>query len=105
VPHAATPEQIIVNEEGSMEMVPEKEASKAHEVILADAKPELLQPCLFNMIIGDYEESPSRMIVTPSSKAKLSAHSMCAQESSLHTYRTENGYRITNVTIELFIIE
>jgi hypothetical protein len=24
---------------------------------------------------------------------------MCAQESSLHTYRTENGNRITNVTI------
>jgi hypothetical protein len=22
---------------------------------------------------------------------------MCAQESSLHTYRTENGYRITNI--------
>jgi hypothetical protein len=37
--------------------------------------------------------------VTPSSKAKLGAHSMCAQESSLHTYRIKNGYRITNVTI------
>jgi hypothetical protein len=24
---------------------------------------------------------------------------MCAQESSLHTYRTENGYRIIIVTI------
>jgi hypothetical protein len=24
---------------------------------------------------------------------------MCAQESSLHTYRIENGYRITSVTI------
>jgi hypothetical protein len=24
---------------------------------------------------------------------------MCVQESSLHTYCTENGYRITNVTI------
>jgi hypothetical protein len=24
---------------------------------------------------------------------------MCAYESSLHTYRTENGYRITNVII------
>jgi hypothetical protein len=29
----------------------------------------------------------------------LNAHSMCAKESSLHTYRIENGYRITNVTI------
>jgi hypothetical protein len=24
---------------------------------------------------------------------------MCAQESNFHTNRTENGYRITNVTI------
>jgi hypothetical protein len=37
--------------------------------------------------------------VTLSFKAKLNAHSMCAQESSLHTHRIENGYRITNVTI------
>jgi hypothetical protein len=37
--------------------------------------------------------------VTPDFKAKPNAHSMCAQGSSLHTYRTENGYRITNVTI------
>jgi hypothetical protein len=35
----------------------------------------------------------------PVFKPKLNAHSMCAQESSLHTYRTENGYRITNVII------
>jgi hypothetical protein len=37
--------------------------------------------------------------VTLGFKAKLNAHSMCAQEASLHTYHTENGYRITNVTI------
>jgi hypothetical protein len=37
--------------------------------------------------------------VTPGFVAKLNGHSTCAQESSLHTYRTENGYRITNVTI------
>jgi hypothetical protein len=37
--------------------------------------------------------------VIPGSKAKLNAHSMCAQESSLHTYHIENGYRITNVTV------
>jgi hypothetical protein len=36
--------------------------------------------------------------VTPGFKVKLNDHSMCAQESSLHTYRTENGYRIINVT-------
>jgi hypothetical protein len=37
--------------------------------------------------------------VTLSFKAKLNAHNMCAQELSLHTYHTENGYKITNVTI------
>jgi hypothetical protein len=37
--------------------------------------------------------------ITPDFKAKQNAHSMCAQESSLHIYHTENGYRITNVTI------
>jgi hypothetical protein len=37
--------------------------------------------------------------VTPGFNAKLNAHSMCAQESSLHTYRIKNGYIITNVTI------
>jgi hypothetical protein len=31
-------------------------------------------------------------------KTKPNAHSMCAQELSLYTYRTENGYRIINVT-------
>jgi hypothetical protein len=30
---------------------------------------------------------------------KLSTHGMCAQGSSLHTYRTENRYKITNATI------
>jgi hypothetical protein len=37
--------------------------------------------------------------VTPDFKAKPNAHSMCAQESSLHTYYIENGYIITNVSI------
>jgi hypothetical protein len=32
--------------------------------------------------------------VTPSFKVKPNAYSMCAQESSLHTYHTENGYKI-----------
>jgi hypothetical protein len=36
--------------------------------------------------------------VTPDFNAKPNAPSMCAQESSLHTYRTENGYIITNVS-------
>jgi hypothetical protein len=39
------------------------------------------------------------VVVTPGFKAKPNAHSMCAQESSFHTYHIENGYRITNVSI------
>jgi hypothetical protein len=35
--------------------------------------------------------------VTPGYKAKPNAHSMCAQELSLHTYCTENLYIITNI--------
>jgi hypothetical protein len=45
-----------------MEMVPEQEAPKVHEKIMADAEPELLQPHLFNMIMRDYEESPPMMV-------------------------------------------
>jgi hypothetical protein len=37
--------------------------------------------------------------VTPGFEAKPNAHSMCAQELSSHTYRSENGYIITNVSI------
>jgi hypothetical protein len=40
-----------------------------------------------------------RWVSHPVFKPKPNAHSMCAQESSLHTYRTENGDRITNVSI------
>jgi hypothetical protein len=32
-------------------------------------------------------------------KAKSNAHIMSTQGSSLHTYHTENGYKIKNVTI------
>jgi hypothetical protein len=42
-------------------MVPKQEALVAHEMILADAEPELPQPRLFNMIMRDYEESPPKM--------------------------------------------
>jgi hypothetical protein len=62
VPPAATTEVITVNEEDPMEMVPEQEAPKMHGVILADVEPELPQPRLFNMIMRDYEESPSRVM-------------------------------------------
>jgi hypothetical protein len=55
------PEEII-KEEAPVEMVPRQEALEAHEVILADAEPELPQPCLFSMIMRDYEESPSNTV-------------------------------------------
>jgi hypothetical protein len=60
-PPAVVPEE-IVKEEAPVEMVPKQEASVAHEVILADVEPELLQPRLFNMIMMDYEENPLRMV-------------------------------------------
>jgi hypothetical protein len=37
--------------------------------------------------------------VTLGFKTKPNAHSMCPQESSFHTYRTENGYKIKKFTI------
>jgi hypothetical protein len=58
-PPTAAPEVVAVNEEVPVEMVPEQEDP---EVVLVDAEPELLQPRLFNVIMRDYEESPSRMI-------------------------------------------
>jgi Fic family protein len=42
-PPATVPEEII-KEEALVEMILEQEAPKAHEVILADAEPELQQP-------------------------------------------------------------
>jgi hypothetical protein len=41
----------------------------------------------------------SKLCVTSIFKAKPNTHNMCAQKLSLHTYRTENGYKIINVTI------
>jgi hypothetical protein len=62
VPPAAAIEVITINKEDPMEMVPKQKSLEAHEGILADAEPELPQPRLFNMIVRDYEESPSRMM-------------------------------------------
>jgi hypothetical protein len=50
-PPNVAPEEII-KEKAPMEMVPEQEASEAHEVILAHAEIELPQPRLFNMIMS-----------------------------------------------------
>jgi hypothetical protein len=60
-PPAATLEEII-KEEAHVEMVPKQEAPMVHEVILADVELEPSQPCLFNMIMRDYKESPPRMV-------------------------------------------
>jgi hypothetical protein len=60
-PPAATP-QGVVEEQDPVEMVPEQEAPVAHEVILADAKPKMLQPHLYQALMRDYEESPPRMM-------------------------------------------
>jgi hypothetical protein len=53
---------------------------------------------------GDFGEEPAaqrahRRMSHPVFKPKPNAHSMCAQESSLHTYHTENGDIIANVSI------
>jgi hypothetical protein len=60
-PVATVPEEIIV-EEDPVEMILEQEAPMVHEVILADAEPEMSQPCLYYTLMRDYEESPSRMV-------------------------------------------
>jgi hypothetical protein len=54
---AATPEEVVV-EEDHVEMVSEQEAPVAHDVILADPKPELPQPHLNRMLMRDFEEIP-----------------------------------------------
>jgi hypothetical protein len=45
-----------------MEMVPEQEAPVVHEVNLADAEPDMSQPCLYHTLMMDYEESPPKMM-------------------------------------------
>jgi hypothetical protein len=64
-PPAGVPEVITVNKEDPMEMVPEQEAHEVHEVILVDVEPVLPHPRLFNVIMMDYEESPSRILDGP----------------------------------------
>jgi hypothetical protein len=60
-PAAATPEE-IVEEENPVEMVLEQEALVAHEVILADAEPEMPQPHIYHTLMRDYVESPPMMM-------------------------------------------
>jgi hypothetical protein len=44
-----------------MEMIPEQEAPVPHEVILADAEPEMPQLRLYHALVRDYEKHPLRM--------------------------------------------
>jgi hypothetical protein len=43
-------------------MFTEQEAPVAHEVISADAEPEMPQPHLYHALMRDYEQNPHRMM-------------------------------------------
>jgi hypothetical protein len=58
-PPATAPEEI--DDEGPMEVIPEQEAPVLHEVVLADAEPEMPQLRLYHALMRDYEEHPLRM--------------------------------------------
>jgi hypothetical protein len=59
-PPDASPKEI--DDEGPVEMIPEQEALVPHEVILADAEPEMSQTRLYHALMRDYEEGPPRMM-------------------------------------------
>jgi hypothetical protein len=56
VPPTAVPEE--TDKEGPVEVIPEQEAPMPHEVILADAEPEMPQLRPYHALIRDYEEHP-----------------------------------------------
>jgi hypothetical protein len=58
-PPAVVPEE--ADEEGPVEVIPEQEASMPHEVVLADAEPEVPQLCLYHALLRDYEENPLKL--------------------------------------------
>jgi hypothetical protein len=59
VPHVAALEEI--DEDGLVEAIPKPEVSMLHEVVLADAEPEMPQLHLYHALMRDYEENPLRM--------------------------------------------
>jgi hypothetical protein len=59
VPPAAVPEEI--NEEGPMEAILEQEVPMSHEVVMAEAEPEVPQLRLYHALMRDYEEIPFRL--------------------------------------------
>jgi hypothetical protein len=50
-----------IDEEGSVEAIPELEVPMPHEVVLADAEPEVPQLRLYHILMRDYEENPLRL--------------------------------------------
>jgi hypothetical protein len=44
-----------------VEAIPEQEAPMLHEVVLADAEPEVPQLCLYHVLLMYYEENPLRL--------------------------------------------
>jgi DnaJ-domain-containing protein 1 len=58
-PPAAVPEEI--NEEGPMEAIPEQEFLMPHDVVMAEAEPEIPQLRLYHALMRDYEENPLRL--------------------------------------------
>jgi hypothetical protein len=55
MPPAAAPEEI--DEEGHVEAIPEQEVPMPHDVIQADADPEMPQLRLYHAVMRDYEEN------------------------------------------------
>jgi hypothetical protein len=58
-PPAAVPEEI--NKEGPMELILEQEVPMPHEVVMAEAEPEIPQLRLYRALMRDYEENPLRL--------------------------------------------
>jgi hypothetical protein len=59
MPPTVVPEEI--DEQGPVEAKPGQEALMPHEVVLADAKPEVPQLRLYHALLRDYEENPLRL--------------------------------------------
>jgi hypothetical protein len=57
-PPAVVPEEI--NEDGPMEAILEQEAPMPHEVIMAEAEPEVPQLRLYHALMRDYEDDTPR---------------------------------------------
>jgi hypothetical protein len=59
VPPTAVLEEI--DKEGPVQAIPGQEASMPHDVILAEAEPEVPQLHLYHALLRDYEENPLRL--------------------------------------------